>query len=75
MLHISEVAQIFGPLFSTVPAVFGQTIGWATVWATFFTNSSGHPARPAKRTVECRKCPNNEWTLDCQVVIGMLIAR
>jgi hypothetical protein len=36
-LKITEVSQIFGLLFTTVPVVYysGQKIGWATFWATF----------------------------------------
>jgi hypothetical protein len=40
-MKITEIAQIFRLLFSTVKVVlkFGQKM----CWATFFTNSSGYP--------------------------------
>jgi hypothetical protein len=45
-LKITEVAHIFGLLFSTATAVYKFLLknGWATFWATFsHTYSSGHP--------------------------------
>jgi hypothetical protein len=40
-----KVANIFGPLFPTVKecALNLTKMFWATSWAIFFTNSSGHP--------------------------------
>jgi hypothetical protein len=40
----TEEARIFGRLFSTMKVLhlFRRKMGWATFWAIFFTNPSGH---------------------------------
>jgi hypothetical protein len=46
---ITDVANIFGAFFSTVKSyvtILTKT-GWATFWAIFFTDSSGHPESKA----------------------------
>jgi hypothetical protein len=43
----TKVAQFFGSAFSTEKVLYIFILtktGWATFWAIFFTNSSGHPA-------------------------------
>jgi hypothetical protein len=42
---LCAVADMFGPPYSTIKFMnqFWQNIVWATFWAYFFTNSSGHP--------------------------------
>jgi hypothetical protein len=43
-VKITETDQIIGLLFSTVKVVylFSQEMDWATFWATFYPNTSGH---------------------------------
>jgi hypothetical protein len=44
-LKLTKVAPMFRPLFSKVMAMplILTKIDWATIWAIFFTNLSGHP--------------------------------
>jgi hypothetical protein len=41
-LKITQETKLFGYFFSAKLIV--TKMGWATFWAIFFTNSSGHPA-------------------------------
>jgi hypothetical protein len=58
-LKITEVAQIFGYFFRSISyaLILTKTIGWATLWAAFFTNSPGHPDRVVLRNGVCKR----EW--------------
>jgi hypothetical protein len=42
--------------------IWAQKTGWATLWAIFFTNSSGHPGcyERAHRSVQAKRLPSNE---------------
>jgi hypothetical protein len=46
-LKITEVAQIFElPFYTDIPmycCISFDEVGWATFWAIFSANSSGHP--------------------------------
>jgi hypothetical protein len=51
LLKITEVAQIFGPLFSTVNVRqhFFKKTGLGNTYGDFFVNSSAHPFELAPR--------------------------
>jgi hypothetical protein len=48
---MKEVAQFLGYFFcgKKVRKNTDRKLGWATFWAIFFTNSSGHPAHQAQK--------------------------
>jgi hypothetical protein len=50
-LQFSEIAHFFGYILLSIALIFTK-MHWATIWAKFFTFSSGRPACVAK---QCKK--------------------